>query len=285
MWDAQQLVLLLSSLRVSQSLSNSPACSSECRQALAEALCAEVLVPLPTDQEEEAPVPLRARLMLAEEFRPILQPRAAELYNELGCEAQPVPPLQPKGVDDGKSAMSFLVPGGPGVQPHDAGTYSIIIKQLNAQDMQLLPSLVPQLVPRYLQAEGSLLARFLGWLRDPPAPGRFQFDAIVMEYVARPPPGGASSPWKTFDMKGIRLYPHEMRFGREFGKRGLHVAAVHADTHSVALRGDLALLTARKLVDYSFLVNVFPSGAPPRPCAQMQANPGPTPTPTPSPYP
>lgn len=270
MWDAQQLILLLVSLRASQSLSNSPACSSECRQALAEALCAEVLVPLPTDQEEDAPVQLRARLMLAEDFRPILQPRAAELYNELGCEAQPVPPLQPKGVDDGKSAMSFLVPGGAGVQPHDAGTYSIIIKQLNAQDMQLLPSLVPQLVPRYLQAEGSLLARFLGWLRDPPAPGRFQFDAIVMENVARPPPGAASSPWKPFDMKGIRLYPHEMRFGQEFGKHGLHVAAMHAEAHSVALRGDLALLTARKLVDYSFLVNVFPSGAPPRPCAQMQ---------------
>merc|ERR1719160_1993111 len=71
-------------------------------------------------------------------------------------------------------------------------------------------------------------------------------------------------------MKGIRLYPHEMRFGREFGKHGLHVAAAHAESHSVALRGDLALLTARKLVDYSFLVNVFPSGAPPRPCAQMQ---------------
>ena len=112
-------------------------------------------------------------------------------------------------------------------------------------------------------------------MRDPPAPGRFQFDAIVMENVARPPPGlglgAASSPWKPFDMKGIRLYPHEMRFGRVFGKHGLHVAAAHAESHSVALRGDLALLTARKLVDYSFLVNVFPSGAPPRPCAWARA--------------
>ena len=188
-------------------------CGPECRHALAEALCAEVLLLLPI---EDAPVPLRARLMLAEEFRPILQPRAAELYNELGCEVQPfrAPPLQPKGVDDGKSAMSFLVPGGPGVQAHDASTYSIIIKQLNAQDMQLLPSLVPQLVPRYLQPEGSLLARFLGWLRYP-AHGGAQFDAVVMENVARPPPGAASSPWKPYDMKGIRLYPHELRFGQE----------------------------------------------------------------------
>ena len=153
MWDVRQLILFLASLSCCQSLSNSPACSAECRQALAEALCAEVLVSLPTDEEEDAPVPLRAQLMLAEEFRPILQPRAAALYSELGCEEQPVPPLQPKGVDNGKSAMNFLVPGGAGVQPHDAASYSIIIKQLNAQDVQLLPSLVPQLVPRYLQAE------------------------------------------------------------------------------------------------------------------------------------
>ena len=158
MWDARQLILFLASLSCCHSLSNSPACSAECRQALAEALCAEVLVSLPTDEEEDEPVPLRAQLMLAEEFRPILQPRAAALYSELGCEEQPVPPLQPKGVDNGKSAMNFLVPGGAGVQPQDAASYSIIIKQLNAQDVQLLPSLVPQLVPRYLQAEGSLLA-------------------------------------------------------------------------------------------------------------------------------
>ena len=98
MWDVRQLILFLASLSCCQSLSNSPACSAECRQALAEALCAEVLVSLPTDEEEDAPVPLRAQLMLAEEFRPILQPRAAALYSELGCEEQPVPPLQPKGV-------------------------------------------------------------------------------------------------------------------------------------------------------------------------------------------
>ena len=85
MWDVRQLILFLASLSCCHSLSNSPACSAECRQALAEALCAEVLVSLPTDEEEDAPVPLRAQLMLAEEFRPILQPRAAA--SSAGVEA------------------------------------------------------------------------------------------------------------------------------------------------------------------------------------------------------
>ncbi len=212
--------------------------------------------------------------MLPDVFRPILQPRAAAMYRELGCESVRAPPLQSKGVENGKSAMSFLVPGGPGVQAQNAATYSLIIKQLNAQDVQLLPSLAAKLVPRYLGAQGSLLARFIGWVRYA-APGLAQFDAVVMENVARPPRGGGSAdgsgnaPWKPFDMKGIRLYPHELRFAQTFGERGLSVAAAHAAAHGRALKADLAFLTAHQLVDYSFLVNVFPSGAPPRPCAQM----------------
>ena len=85
--------------------------------------------------------------MLPDVFRPILQPRAAAMYHELGCESVRAPPLQSKGVENGKSAMSFLVPGGPGVQAQNAATYSLIIKQLNAQDVQLLPSLAAKLVP------------------------------------------------------------------------------------------------------------------------------------------
>ena len=119
-------------------------CDVECRQLLAETLCAEVLQLRPDGHEDDASAkpevaseygkaPGRARLMLPDVFRPILQPRAAAMYHELGCESVRAPPLQSKGVENGKSAMSFLVPGGPGVQAQNAATYSLIIKQLNAR--------------------------------------------------------------------------------------------------------------------------------------------------------
>ena len=122
-----------------------------------------------------------------------------------------------------------------------------------------------------------------------------------MENVARPPPGlGASaSAWAPFDIKGIRLYPHESRYSREFSG-GLHVPAHLYGALESNLARDIALLTRRGptpltppptpphpfppypphcpplpppptppnqrrgLVDYSFLVSVFPAGAPRR---------------------
>lgn len=170
--------------------------------------------------------------------------------------------------------MSFLVPGGPGVRLGDPATYSMIMKQLNQNEIQMLPALMNTLVPRYLEPEGSMLARFLGWVRYP-AEGIAKFDGIVMENLARPPPGSnasspASSPWKPFDMKGIRMYKHESRFLDAFGARGLTLSAAHADAYGASLQHDLDFLTSNDLVDYSFLVHVFPSGAAPRPCDAMR---------------
>ena len=84
-------------------------------------------------------------------------------------------------------------------------------------------------------------------MRDPPAPGRFQFDAIVMENGA-PPPGAASLTVEAVRGEGHRLWPHTRCLGREPGKHASCVAP--RGVAQVALRGDLALLTARKLVDY-----------------------------------
>ena len=176
--------------------------------------------------------------------------------------------------------MSFLVPGGPGVRLGDPATYSMIMKQLNQNEIQMLPALMNTLVPRYLEPEGSMLARFLGWVRYP-AEGIAKFDGIIMENLARPPPGGnasapsgssagGGSPWKPFDMKGIRMYKHEARFLDAFGARGLAVSAAHADAYGTALRHDLDFLTSNDLVDYSFLMHVFPSGAAPRRCDAMR---------------
>lgn len=168
--------------------------------------------------------------------------------------------------------MSFLVPGGSGVSLGDPATYSMIIKQLGQNEIQMLPALMNTLVPRYLEPEGSMLTRFLGWVRYP-AEGIAKFDGIIMENLARPPPGSnASAPirWKPFDMKGIRIYKHEARFLDAFGERGLTLSAAHADAHSTALQHDLDFLTSNDLVDYSFLLHVFPSGAPLQPCDAMR---------------
>ena len=69
-----------------------------------------------------------------------------------------------------------------------------------------------------------------------------------MENVARPPPGlGASaSAWAPFDIKGIRLYPHESRYSREFSG-GLHVPAHLYGALESNLARDIALLTRRGL--------------------------------------
>ena len=103
---------------------------------------------LPTDVEEDAP-PLRAQLMLAEEFRPI--PSRGGIVQRARCEEQRCHRCT-QGVDNGKS--DDFLRRRVGVQPQDAASYSIIIKQLNAQDVSCSFA-VPQLVPRHLQAEAA----------------------------------------------------------------------------------------------------------------------------------
>lgn len=108
------------------------------------------------------------------------------------------------------------------------------------------------------QCQGSLLTRFLALIRHTTEAGA-PFEAVLMDNVARPPPGVVSE-WKPFDIKGIRLYPHETRFSQSFGAHGLFVSAPLFATLRHALSRDVALLTSRALVDYSFLLSVFPAG-------------------------
>eukprot|EP00966_Prymnesium_polylepis_P293493 6778593-Prymnesium_polylepis.2 len=94
---------------------------------------------------------------------------------------------------------------------------------------------------------------------------------MLMDNVARPPPGTtAGSPsWRPFDMKGIRLYSHETRLRAEFGRHGLYIGARRLRALRSALQADLRLLTSWSLVDYSYLLSVFPTGAAPQPCEQL----------------
>ena len=83
---------------------------------------------------------------------------------------------------------------------------------------------------RYASPGGSLLARYVAWVRvpDPSSRGGAPFEGMLMENVARPPPGvarGTRLPFAPFDMKGIRLYDHERRFEATFGRRGLKALA------------------------------------------------------------
>ena len=197
------------------------------------------------------------------------------------------PPLRGKAVENGKSAMSFLVPGG--TDPNNSSTYSIIFKQLNKAEAALLPSLFPALQQQYSRPGGSLLTPILGWLRytPPPVPTRSKggpgrghdasprpqvqeeqqaqaqqrpFELMLMENVARPPPGtGAQSAawWKPFDVKGIRLYAHERRYEAAFGAGGLRIGGARHEAMRAALTADVAMLREWALVDL-FLISVFP---------------------------
>ena len=73
---------------------------------------------------------------------------------QLGCDEDTVPPpLRGVGVENGKSAAAFLVPGGDGV----GDSFSFVFKQLNSQEVALLPSLYPQLAAHFARGGGSLL--------------------------------------------------------------------------------------------------------------------------------
>lgn len=71
----------------------------------------------------------------------------------------PLPPLQTshrsrrpapcsaKAVSNGKSGSGFLVAGGEGVAPSEAGSYSVLLKQLHPPEAALLPPLLPAPMP------------------------------------------------------------------------------------------------------------------------------------------
>lgn len=241
-------------------------CGSDCRLALASAVCSAL------SPGVLGPAPM-AELLHADVSRPLLQTRAATLLREFGCANEPgssqtvARPLQSKGVENGKSGSAFLVAGGDGVDPEASSTFSVILKQVNSQEAAILPSLLPQLVPHFARQGGSLLTPLLGWLRYTPADGGPPFDTMLMANAARKPPGGRGlAGWKPFDVKGIRLYSHERRFEDSFGAEGLRVGAACFAALRQALHADVRLLTDHQLVDYSYLISVFPTGAPPRPC-------------------
>ena len=264
-------------------------CDLPCRAALASAVCAALDPSLPT--------PPDATLLLAEHALPLLRARSSVLLRELACQRTDVgtdeetPPLKGKAVENGKSGSSFLVPGSPRVDPEMGGSFSAMFKEVNAQEAALLPSLYPQLVAQYARPGGSLLTPILGWLRyTPPSPvpegGESKaFECLMMENAARPPPGGSiggsiggniggniGGGWKPFDMKGIRLYKHEKRYEASFGSGGLHVGQAWHRRLRHALAADARFLADKSLVDFSYLVSAFPTGAPPRPCARVWAD-------------
>lgn len=195
-------------------------------------------------------------------------------------DGQPPPPLRGKSVENGKSGSAFLVPGN--TDPTDSATYSIIFKQLSPQEATLLNSWHASLSAQYTRPGGSLLAPMLGSLRcgasssdrEPP------FDVMIMENVARRPPGivsngavaDSTAAWRPFDMKGIRLYPHERRYRESFGEQGLHIGATDFDALRAAISSDVTYLSRHNIVDFSYLVSVFPTRAAPRPCAGMAAD-------------
>lgn len=167
--------------------------------------------------------------------------------------------------------MSFMVGGGGGVDAAHAGSYSAILKQLNSQEVALLKWLHPRLVEQYERPGGSLLAHVIGRLRYTSLGGE-RFDAMLMDNVARPPPGADVLPsWRPFDMKGIRLYPHEQRLANEFGSRGLLLADGQLSSLRAAVESDVTFLASHALVDYSYLLTVHGANAPPVPCARAAA--------------
>jgi hypothetical protein len=214
----------------------------------------------------------------------------------MGCAEGRTPPraLRGKAVENGKSAMNFLVPSES--DPDDAGSYTAIFKQLNDREAALLPSLFPALVEHYTRPVGSLLTPVIGWFRYAPSGGdQRPFEVLMMDNVAQAAPasqgggggrdsggdGGAADvatggggvgdvdAWRSFDMKGIRLYKHERRYDATFGLGGLRLGAALYDALRAALHSDVDFLSRRGLVDYSYLLSAFPTGAPPRPCARV----------------
>ena len=242
-------------------------CDATCRSELALALCVRIQPLLPAPAAFVPHETNRTELPFAADFEGLLQPRAPALARELGCGASDGVALQTTTVEDGKSAMGFLIPGGPGVHLKKSGSYSVILKQLNEQEIVLLPNLLPTLLRHYGGERGSLLVRMLSWVRYTADDGRV-FDAVLMDNAARSPPGedarpppaaadppppphrrlaGAQPGWKPFDMKGIRLYKHERRFADAFGARGLSVGAGAFGELRRALDADLEFLASNTL--------------------------------------
>mmetsp|Transcript_30674 Transcript_30674/g.93886 ORF Transcript_30674/g.93886 Transcript_30674/m.93886 type:complete len:556 (-) Transcript_30674:180-1847(-) len=236
-------------------------CGSACRSSLAPAICAELVVR--QGGPVVAPAVNGSSLLAVHAFAPVLLVRSAALLREFGCEVRDgrvfAPAVKPKVVTDGKSGSGFLVGGGEGVSADQPASYSVILKQLNPAEAALLPRLLPQLMERYIASPGSLLTRFYGWVRFADASRNGFFEALMMDNVARPPPGvseGVKSRWSPFDMKGIRLYKNERRFESTFGRRGLRIVPEDFVALQEALDEDVALLSSRQLVDYSYLLTV-----------------------------
>ena len=79
--------------------------------------------------------------------------------------------------------------------------------------------------------------------------------------------------WRPFDMKGLRLYKHEKRYASSFGAGGLRIGDARHSAVKRALSADVALLKGAGLVDFSYLVSVFRTNAPPRPCEHLWLDP------------
>uniref|UniRef100_A0A7S4B529 PIPK domain-containing protein n=1 Tax=Chrysotila carterae TaxID=13221 RepID=A0A7S4B529_CHRCT len=271
-------------------------CDEQCRASIAQALCNELHEMSSTlhgadvsGSKEQASPDLRSpglgatepvngtSLLFAPLFRPQLRPRAAGLAREFGCvAARPPPPLKAKRVEDGKSAMGFLVAGADAVEAETPASFSVIFKQLNPQEQATLPPLLPTLLRHYADSRGSILARYFAWARYVDADGK-TFDAVMMENAVRPAPGVAPPPsavaaraWRSFDMKGIRLYAHESRFAQLFGASGLHVTRSLLSRLSAAVQRDVDMLRRHQLVDYSYLLTAYPLSARASPRARLE---------------
>ena len=269
-------------------------CDHVCLSSLASAVC----LLLASQEAEQMPINFGQTIVVGAATS-LLRARASTLAHEFNCGREGgALPLRGKAVENGKSAMSFLVPGGS--DPDDGSTYSVLFKQLNKAEAALLPSLFPALQKQYARSGGSLLAPILGWLRytppstvgggssggshlhqsqPQPRPQPQQqrpFEIMLMDNVARPPPGTramAAGPWKPFDMKGIRLYAHEQRFDAAFGRGGLRIGASKFDALRASLTSDVLLLREWGIVDFSYLLSAFPlAGATPAPCNLMRGH-------------
>lgn len=250
-------------------------CADACRAALAHAICnaLEAHVPqrpnISQDSRHQRDQRGTAVFLSKAQSAVLLAQRAGSLFVEFGC-ADVSPPLQAKGVLDGKSGSSFLVGGGRDVNPNDSRTYSVILKQVSNQESALLDLLHMSLVEHYQRSTGSLLAQAVGRVRYVPQTGS-SFEAVLMDNVARAPPvSSANLPSiRPFDLKGIRLYTHEKRFRSLFGERGLRIGAQRLKVLREALQSDIALLTSWNIIDYSYLLSVYPTASPPKPCAEV----------------
>ena len=238
-------------------------CSESCRLELARTVCVALGAP-------SASKPIGAEFVMPSISGPQLLARRRTLWREFGCDESAPPPLRGKLVENGKSGSAFLVPGGGGVNLSDSATYSALFKQGNKQEATLLRSFYPKLVEHYANGAGSLLTPLLGWLRYVPPNGDAPFEALMLENAARCPPGSSSGVpmWRPFDMKGIRLYPHERRFAETFGARGLSVPARRAAELRRSLEADVRFLTDHGLVDFSYLISVWVAG-PARDCDEV----------------